>query len=46
MVTTIQITPETRDQLKEVGKKGETYEQIIVRLLEEHRNSGVRSSKG
>ncbi|MCK9570234.1 hypothetical protein M0R72_14915 [Candidatus Pacearchaeota archaeon] len=36
MVTTIQITPETRDKLKEVGKKGETYEQIIIRLLQEH----------
>jgi len=43
MVTTIQVTPETRDKLKEVGKKGETYEQIIVRLLQEHEsNSGAR----
>jgi len=32
-VTTIQLTPETRDKLKELGKKGESYEQIILRLL-------------
>ena len=32
-VTTIQLTPATRDKLKELGKKGESYEQIILRLL-------------
>ena len=31
--TTIQITPATRDKLKELGKKGETYEQIILELI-------------
>ncbi len=47
VVTTVQMSTETRDKLKEVGKKGETYEQIILRLLQEHEtNRGVRSSQG
>ena len=32
-VTTIQITPATREKLRDLGKKGETYEQIILRLV-------------
>ena len=32
-ITTIQISKETRDKLKELGKKGETYDEIIKRLL-------------
>ncbi|MFH1240467.1 MAG: hypothetical protein V1672_04605 [Candidatus Diapherotrites archaeon] len=32
-VTTIQMSPQTRDKLKELGKKGETYEDIILKLL-------------
>jgi len=32
-ITTIQITEETRDELKERGKKGETYDDIIRKLL-------------
>ena len=39
MRTTIQLDDTVRDQLKEIGKKGETYEQIIVRLLQEHTRS-------
>ena len=31
--TTIQVSVETRDRLKEIGKKGETYDDIIRRLL-------------
>ena len=31
--TTIQLTVETRDILKSLGRKGETYEEIIRRLL-------------
>jgi len=31
--TTIEVSVETRDQLKELGKKGETYDEIIRRLL-------------
>jgi hypothetical protein len=33
MSTTIAISPETRDQLKEFGDKGETYNDIVTRLL-------------
>jgi predicted CopG family antitoxin len=32
-VTTIQLSPDTREKLKELGKKGETYEEIILRLI-------------
>lgn len=32
--TTIQISTSLRDWLKELGKKGETYEDIIKRLIE------------
>jgi predicted transcriptional regulator len=31
--TTIKVSTELRDRLKELGKKGETYEDIIERLL-------------
>jgi hypothetical protein len=32
-VTTIQLTPATREKLKQLGKKGETYENIILELI-------------
>jgi len=32
-ITTIQISKETRNGLKDLGKKGETYDDIIKRLL-------------
>ncbi|MCI4350014.1 MAG: hypothetical protein L3K15_00640 [Thermoplasmata archaeon] len=32
-VTTIQLSPATREHLKAVGRKGETYDQIVRRLL-------------
>jgi hypothetical protein len=32
-VTTIQLASETREHLKSVGRKGETYDQIVRRLL-------------
>lgn len=32
-VTTIQLSPETREHLRAVGRKGETYDQIVQRLL-------------
>ena len=35
VITTIQISQQTRDKLKDLGKKGETYEDVIVRLLKE-----------
>jgi hypothetical protein len=33
-ITTIQIAEETRDALKRRGRKGETYDDIIKKLLE------------
>ena len=36
-VTTIQLTPTTRDKLKDLGKKGESYEGIILRLIKNQR---------
>ncbi|HLC79815.1 MAG TPA: antitoxin VapB family protein [archaeon] len=35
--TTIQITPEAREKLKELGKKGDSYEDIILRLIEQNK---------
>jgi len=35
--TMIRISKETRNKLKERGKKGETYDEIIKRLLEEEK---------
>ena len=32
-VTTIQISKDTREELKALGSKGETYDEIIKRLL-------------
>ena len=32
-ITTIQISKETKQKLDEIGKKNETYEDIIKRLL-------------
>lgn len=33
--TTILVQKKTRDQLRALGKKGESYDDIIIRLLEE-----------
>ena len=32
--TTIQISKETREKLKRVGRKGQTYDEVIQNLLE------------
>jgi predicted CopG family antitoxin len=32
--TTIQISKETRDKLKKLGRKGQTYDEVIENLLE------------
>jgi len=36
-VTTIQLSPKTRDKLKDLGKKSETYEDILLRLLKAYK---------
>jgi hypothetical protein len=33
-LTTVQVTSETRDLLKSVGRKGDTYDSIIRKLLD------------
>jgi len=33
-LTTIAIKPDTREELKTIGSKGETYDQIISALIE------------
>ncbi len=33
-VTTIQINKVTRDALRQLGRKGETYDQVLSRLIE------------
>lgn len=38
-VTTIQIARDTRDELRAVGRKNETYDQLIHRLIETARRA-------
>lgn len=33
MVTTIPVKKETRDRLRSLGRKGETYDQILRKLI-------------
>ncbi len=40
--TTIQITKELKDKLDSLGKKGETYEEIITRLLLKTAKGGIK----
>ena len=43
-VTTVRISTELRDKLKKLGVKGETYEDIIERLVEvAEKNTGEKS---
>jgi len=35
-VTTIQLEMKTRDRLMSIGKKGETYDEIINKLIDQH----------
>jgi hypothetical protein len=35
--TTIQVTVKTRDELKTLGTKGETYDDIIKRLIKAYK---------
>lgn len=37
--TSIQLEEETRDKLKSIGKKGESYDTIINRLLKDYKES-------
>ena len=44
MFTCIQVKTETRDRLKSIGKKGESYDKIINRLLDTESSKGHDSS--
>ncbi|HEY7569801.1 MAG TPA: hypothetical protein VH796_00405 [Nitrososphaeraceae archaeon] len=35
---TILLETKTRDELKALGRKGQTYDQLIVELIKEHRH--------
>jgi hypothetical protein len=35
-VSSIQIKPETKEALKKIGKMGDTYNDVIDQLIEEH----------
>ena len=39
-ITVIQLRTATRERLKEIGKKGESYDAIINRILDDRNNSG------
>ena len=44
-ITVIQLRTATRERLKEIGKKGESYDAIINRILDDRNISGARSSR-
>ncbi len=44
-ITTIQVKETTRDKLKDLGKKGETYDQIIEKLLQIYEKKGHHEIK-
>jgi hypothetical protein len=35
--TTIQISTDTRDELRTIGKMGDNYEKVIQKLIKEHK---------
>ena len=43
-ITVIQLRTATRERLKEIGKKGESYDAIINQILDDRNISGARSS--
>jgi hypothetical protein len=43
--TTIVISLKTREKLKEIGKKGQTYDQVIDTLLEAIDSNNLRKNK-
>ena len=46
-ITTVKLSKKTRDRLAELGKKNETYENIIVRLMDSYTdNSEAQPTRG
>ena len=44
-VTTVKLSKKTRDELADLGKKNETYEGIIRRLMDFYVKNGPPKSK-
>jgi hypothetical protein len=44
-ITPIQLKETTRDKLKDIGRKGETYDQIIEKLLQIYEKKGHHEVK-
>jgi len=44
-LTTIRIQTTTRDELTELGKKGESYDTVIRKLIEEHKQHQKEAGK-
>ncbi len=42
-VTTIQVSRDTREELKSLGIKGETYDDILRRLIKTAKRGSVKS---
>lgn len=40
-ITTIPLTKATRDRLRSLGKKGESYDQLLNRMIEVYLNRTV-----
>ncbi|WP_154670558.1 hypothetical protein [Candidatus Nitrosocosmicus sp. SS] len=45
MVTTIQVSEQIREALKERGRKDQTYDEIIKQLLEKVKNYSANPGK-
>jgi len=41
--TAVRLKQTTKERLSKIGSKGETYDDIIIRLLEEHERDKQRS---
>ena len=44
-ITTVKVTKKTRERLAELGKKNETYEEIIQKLIQFYNDSRNRKTK-
>lgn len=40
-ITTIQLEEKTRDRLKEFGKKGESYDELLNKILDDYEKREV-----
>jgi hypothetical protein len=45
LVSTIAVRRSTRDMLKELGRKGETYDELIVKLVSAERGKDKNGEK-